>query len=337
MAWTKPSGSGTALTTEQENTLKFFKYSQPDDLLIASKDLRIPSESLNIEELITLSEQTGFLSIVNNVTDLQFTLLDSLSLPAFGSFRPNQFYLTEAENNLVLQSDLSVPLAQNFVFNITTTEEAQTNVINLMTANTVSNVRIKVVDTVSGVAFKYLPNRLAFDSGTGGIDLVSGMAPIDLGDSQLRFSPGRQLTITVDADQTGILGNAGGIPWLSVDLQRAEFRGMVWDHQVDWRKVTGTSVGDELVIKKGEHLLIDATLAQVDLTIDFTDSDNDNFYCYIMDYEETLNINDATILLGVDTLVFDSDNKERISTLIKDGSTVRVYSHKGEFKIEGNI
>ena len=84
MAWTKPSGSGTALTTEQENTLKFFKYSQPDDLLIASKDLRIPSESLNIEELITLSEQTGFMSIFNNVTDLQFTLLDSLSTPAAG-------------------------------------------------------------------------------------------------------------------------------------------------------------------------------------------------------------------------------------------------------------
>ena len=317
------------LTAEQEETLRFFIYSASEDLLIAKKDLRIPSASLKIEDLITLSEQTGFMSISNNVTGLQFTILDSLSLPSVGSFRPNQFFLKEAENNLILQPDLSVPIpTADFTFNITTTQEAQTNVINLMTSGAVNNVRIKITDTVTGIAFKYIPSRLAFDDGVGGLDLPSGVAPIDLEDSQLRFSPGRQLTIDVNADSTGILGNAGGIPWLSVDLQRAEFRSVGWLRDAESIKKDAAFVAENALT-----YLVDTSGGAVTVTIT---SDVNEFW--IGDWETTWsNTDKVSVIVGVDTVELKSANKGEMFRFTRQGSVFRVYNGAGEFQAEANI
>lgn len=321
----KPSGR---LTLTQKETLKFFEYDSLEDLLVAKKDIRIPSDSLRVEELLKISEQTGFLSIKNNVTNLQFTLIDALSNTS-GGFRPNNFFLVEAENNLVIQSDFSaaIPTA-NFTFEITTTQLAQTNTINLRTSGPVNNVRVKIVDTVSGIAFKFIPNRLSFDTGVDGIDLGTGIVPIDLGDSQLRFAPGRQLTITINADSTGFLGNASGVPWFSADLQRAEFRGIGWLQDAESIKKTSNFVAEN-----GLTYLIDTTSNPV--LVEITDDVNE---FWVGDWETTWsNSNDVTVDVGTDQVVSDAANKGKMFRFTRQGSVFRVYDGDGGFRVEANI
>ncbi len=316
---------------------QFLSYEPLSDTLIATKDLTLPSASLRFEELITISEQTGFLGLFHAIDGATFSLIDA-RFDDSGSFRPKNFFLKEAENNLVLQSDFSTPIAaKDFTFEITTTQLAQTNNIRLMASVDVINASVKISDKVTGIAFKYLPTRLAFDSRAGGTDLTVGNEVFELNKSPMRLAPGRALTVEVRADNAGFLGSPLGIPWLSIDLQRSEFRGLAWDHEVSWQHITSASPAEDRVIKKGSGLVVDATSGAVELSIDFSDAENDNFHCKILDHATTFNLNDVRIVIGIDTLVLDINAKNQENTLVRDGNTVRVYDGMGRFTFDGNI
>lgn len=205
------------------------------DRLMIDKDTQFPAGSLLLDDILRVSEQTGFIGITNNVTNDQFTVIDGRHNRTTGSFRPNQFFLTAGQSQQVLQSDDSVQItAAEFSFNYTSTLQGQTNIVEFKTYAALTNVRLRVTDTVSGVPFKHIPNRAAWDSETGGINFpTTGDNEYDLGGSELRLSPGREITIEVKADQAGFLGANQTTPYFAVQFQPAEFRGLAFDSQLN--------------------------------------------------------------------------------------------------------
>lgn len=205
------------------------------DTILVDKELQIPSGSLLLDDLLTLSEDTGFIGLTNNVTGDRFSVIDSRHDRTTGSFRPNNFFLTAGQAQNVLQSDDSVQItSSDFTFEYTTQLTGQTNVLEFKTYAALTNVRVRITDTVSGVAFKHLPNRAAWDSGENGADFpVAGDNSFDLDNSTLRLAPGRQLTFDVRADQAGFLGANQTTPYLAIQFQPAEFRGLAWTQDLN--------------------------------------------------------------------------------------------------------
>ncbi len=201
-------------------------------------DVQIPSESLRIDDIITVSENTGFLNIRNNVTQLNFQILDALHTRADGSFRPNQFFLrkqnTDEEGNdvgpRVFQPDFSSQIeSSDITFNYTTTILAQTNVLRFKTYATMTNVRMRIIDTTTGIPFKHIPSRVVWDSNENGLSFSQvGDNEIDLGSSTIRLEDGRGLTIEIKSNQNGLLGTSTGVPYFAGDVQLAAFRGLAW-------------------------------------------------------------------------------------------------------------
>lgn len=205
-----------------------------NNTVIVDTELQIPSGSLLLDDLLTLSEDTGFLGITNNVTGDRFSVIDSRHNRTEGSFRPNNFFLTGAQDQEVLQPDSSVQITSaDFTFNYTTQLLGQTNIIEFQTYAALTNVRLRITDTVTGVAFKHIPNRAAWDNGTQGLNFPTiGNNSHDLTDSSIRLAPSRQLTFEVRADQAGFLGQNQTTPYLAIQFQPAEFRGLTWEQSI---------------------------------------------------------------------------------------------------------
>ena len=191
------------------------------------EDIQIPSSSLQVGDLLTLSEGTGFLIITNNVDGNQFQAIDG-RFDTTGSFRPNQFFLSSQELSPVQTNADEILTANPLVFNYTVERDGQTNNLHVSVNEDMVNVRVRILDTASGKVFKHLPNRFAWDAQRGGFDAPAGDFVINMTGSPLRFATGRQLTIEIQADSVSLRGDANGVPFLSLDFQPATFRGIAW-------------------------------------------------------------------------------------------------------------
>lgn len=193
--------------------------------VLAPTNFGVQSGSIDFGDLITLSEAGGFGYITNRVTGATFTLVDFFSPRTAPSNNPQIFQLQNAETEYVIQPDDSTQITDNqFSYIETTTLSARSNSFILRTFAPMSNLRVKVTDTASGVAFKYLPDKSAWLSGEGGYDFVTGDNTVDLLDSPLPLEVGRQLTLEFQADNMTLLGNALGEPFFKIMAQLGEFK-----------------------------------------------------------------------------------------------------------------
>ena len=204
-----------------------------DGAILAPEDFSVESGSIDFGDIITLSEATGFLSIQNHESGDSFALVDSRFTRAEGSTVPRVFFLIEPENELLVQSDTSTIITDtDFTFTFTTTLFAQANSFVLQGSAPSTNVRIRISDAVTGVTFKYLPTEAAWIDGDEGLTLATGSTTIDLDNSPLRFAPNRQLRIEIQGDSINLLGNASNFPFISAQVQRAEFRDLAFGGEV---------------------------------------------------------------------------------------------------------
>lgn len=202
---------------------------------IFDKSIEVPSGSVDLGEVIILGEGANNVIIRDSVEDKIYYGIRS-EFNTSGSSAPTYRDL-EPEFLLDIQTDFGTTITTNPLFYsitgaVVAPKKRQVNVIYFKTGAVMINTRIKVTDNVSGVVVRYLPDKVAWDSGVGGFDLVSGDNTIDMlsddadtpgvynvGINPFLIQEGQQLDFEIVADSVSILGNVSEVPYLKADVQ----------------------------------------------------------------------------------------------------------------------
>ena len=195
-----------------------------------------PSGSISLSDVITLSEAgTELFShefvLGNSAVAVQSIIDDT------GTSQP---FLQAANNDRTstAQPVFDTTITTNpIVLPTLSSTDVQTNTFVLKANGAMTNVRLTLTDTATGLILKYIPNKIAVTSGTGGLDFVAGDVTINLnsddadtvdtfnlGFTPLRSLAGRLGSILIEADNMDLLGNSSGIPYVQNQLQSLSVR-----------------------------------------------------------------------------------------------------------------
>ncbi|AUR91467.1 hypothetical protein NVP1161O_025 [Vibrio phage 1.161.O._10N.261.48.C5] len=226
------SGGGTSDTTEngqipvKENGSFVASGMQKlaDGQILAPKNFGVESASIDFGELVTMSEQSGFVGIKNNFTDNKYLLVDFESPRNAPANSPRIFRTIEPEVTFDVQPDDSTLITgTELTFDYTTTLNAFTNSLTFKTQGAMSNVRVKISPQGSDLGLKYLPDKASWLSESGGLDFNDGLHEVDIFDSSLALTRNTPITVHIKADAITLLGNSSNIPYLQIKKQDAEF------------------------------------------------------------------------------------------------------------------
>ena len=123
--------------------------------------------------------------------------------------------------------DSQVLTAGPLLIPVVASSDNETDSILFRANGPMSNVRMTLTDTTSGVVLKYLPNKAAVQSGVGGMEFIAGdntinmssLEPNTAGMTNVGFTPvrlraGALTVVTIYADNINLLGNSSNIPYL---------------------------------------------------------------------------------------------------------------------------
>ncbi|MCH9664957.1 MAG: hypothetical protein K0U41_03825, partial [Gammaproteobacteria bacterium] len=214
----------------------------PNNELFFPQTVRFESNSIRFGDITRVSESNSFLSITNaQFSGTRFDLIDARRRRTSQSERPRQFFLTEAENNFIVQGDLDTEVTANpLIINYTATLTAQTNRLEFKNSQAMTNVRVRL-SYADGAqqTIKYLPNEASWLDGTGGIDFAAltdtatEVNFIEFPDSTIRLFTDDNITIEVRADSINLLGSNTGFPYINSVIQRGEFRDLAYLQDVE--------------------------------------------------------------------------------------------------------
>lgn len=223
-----------------------------DGTLLAPENFGVESGSVDLGDMLTLSEAGGYLAIWNNINNQQYYMVD-YPVPKDGpSGNPRYFRLNEAENLYTGQADQSKIINLNPLnFSYTTQLNARTNSFYLTAASPMKNVKIKISNPSSGVVLKYLPSKAAWETpSVAGYNFVAGDNFIDFKDSPLPLSAGVMLSFEIKADSMALRGSPANIPAVKSMVQRGETVVLSSSDEM-----TGGSIRDALVSLQSPYKL----------------------------------------------------------------------------------
>lgn len=231
-------GSGTSdSTTEGRIPVKSsgtfvnskLKYDSANDKIVSDTTIEVPAGTIELGDATTLSEGLQSLVLRDKVQD-EITYLVKSQFNTAGTGVPRYFKLG-AEFTLNVQPDDTFiitdnPLNYSIVGTVVSPDVRQINRITYRTAAAMTNTRVRITDNSSGVVIRYIPDKAAWESGTGGLDLITGDNIIDLlstdpsspGTYNLGVSPflvqdSQQLDFTIAADSVAVLGDGTQVPY----------------------------------------------------------------------------------------------------------------------------
>lgn len=199
------------------------------------KSINVPSASVNVGQVVTLSEGDEELLISNNINNSRGYAVKS-KWDETGSQLPD-FIGLGAQFNINLQPDDSTlltanPLAFSIVGAVTPPDIRQTNQVTFRSQSGMMNLRARITDNASGMVLKYIPNQAAWDAGINGIDFIAGDNIVDfisnepdsagvfnIGVSPFILASGQQIDVEIVGDTIDLLGAAIGFPYLSQLVQ----------------------------------------------------------------------------------------------------------------------
>ena len=197
------------------------------------KSINVPQASLNVSDTLSISEATFELFVRDHVAQTNAVGITSV-LDDTGS-QPLTLQSAGVKQTVEAQPIFNTEFNTNpFIAPLLATNTNQTDAVTIKTNAVMTNVRMTITDNVSGIIVKYIPDKAAVTSGTGGLDLISGDNRFDfnsdladvpasglfyLGFTPLRQFAGQASTFEIEADSVSLLGEPGGIPYLKNEIQ----------------------------------------------------------------------------------------------------------------------
>lgn len=202
--------------------------------ITADKSLNVPAGTINIGEVLGLSEGVADLVIVDRLKKAMSFSVSSGFEDSTGSAVPGYFDFGSGSEIVNQPLDTTVitanPSTGQIVSGVSAPNVRLTDRVMLRANGPMTNVRISIVDNATGLALRYIPNKSAFLSGVGGLDMIAGENTFFLasdeddtpGNFHLGFTPfltepGQVLNFTIAADAVDLLGEPGGVPYLAVE------------------------------------------------------------------------------------------------------------------------
>jgi len=201
---------------------------------IFDKTVNVPPGSLRVGEVLALSEGVTDLVISNLIKETFGLSINANFDDATGSAQP--FYVDYGSaQQLILQSDDTQVITTNPInFSLTGSVVAPNkrlvDRIILKTNGAITNFRVSITDNASGLVVRYIPNKRAFDSGVGGLDLGVGTNTFFLAASgtdtatehflgivPFLVEDGQLLDGVFVGDTMDMLGNASDVPYFEIE------------------------------------------------------------------------------------------------------------------------
>ena len=196
-----------------------------NDLFIPGT-LRTESGTVALGDVVDLSESGGFLSLVNNLDNRRYNVLDYHVPADAASSRPRRLRLSAAESRVVLNSGTGTSIqGREITATYTASGTGRINALIIATFAGYSNLRIRISNVSPGDAqpIKYIPSRQAWLDGTGGLTVTEiGEQTLRIDDSPLIYNNGRQYSITYRTSTGDLNGDSAG-PFLAVMAQTGSF------------------------------------------------------------------------------------------------------------------
>ncbi|MCP4650372.1 MAG: hypothetical protein GY853_09885 [PVC group bacterium] len=254
-------------STEEKLVNSPLSYDYVNDKLVSTVSLELPGDSLDVGDVLTLSEGTSTLVLTESVDDTHGAVITS-EWTAAGSSAPNCFELG-VETTLDKQTTDTTNITTNpLSFNFNATADSQVNALTFRTFATMSNVRAKVTHNSSNVIVKYIPSKVAWDTGTGGLSLILGDNFFDFisvgadtpGNFKFGVSPFRliyndQYDIEIAADAMALKGNASEFPYLVSNIQVGTNKDLALANDSNRAQSTGLLAGG--VISQASSTTVD--------------------------------------------------------------------------------
>ncbi len=202
------------------------------------KSINVPAGSINVGAAATLSEGGEDLLVLGNITDKRGFALTA-DFDGTGSMVPDYVNLGAEFNNVLQPVDTDIntqnPLEFSIIGGVTPPDIRQTNQVTFRASQAMPNVVARVTDTASGTVIRYIPDRAAWDSNTGGLDFIVGDNIVDfiskdpssagifnIGTVPFRLESGQQIDVELKSDSMSLKGVQAGpnfFPYLSQMIQ----------------------------------------------------------------------------------------------------------------------
>ncbi len=194
------------------------------DLRILNTELFLPgrpyieASGLDLGEVVRISESAGAVSYISSLDRIRRTLIGFRTPTNAASSRPRRLALTQAEQQLDVQANVSDPMtATELGGTYTINRQGRINAIQFFSQTAVFDVRVRITSGFDIV--KYIPSREAWDSGENGLDFTpGGQLLIRLDDSPL-FSAANQAFDIAIRKGSGTLLGSGGLPAFVIRIQ----------------------------------------------------------------------------------------------------------------------
>jgi hypothetical protein len=288
------------------------------DKVTANVTLEVPGGSIEIGETTSLSSCSESLILTQELTGESFYAATSLfddtgsSLPVY----PN----LGAEFTLNIQTVFTEtltdnPLTYSITGTVTSPNKRQVRDITFKTGAAMTNVRGKFTDNATGIIMRYIPDKYIYDTGTGGLDLISGDNKLDfistaasspgtynLGVNPFWINNGQQVDIEIVADSVNLLGDVSGIPYQVAQVQDGPLTFLSKKETADRHQTTGILEGGVISIATGTT--VDWTAGRGIVT-NYSDPENvivsDVTWDAVSGYTPTNLATDGTTLFGYDS------------------------------------
>lgn len=188
-----------------------------DNMIVATKDLEIPPNTLHLGDNIELHENGGFIENTTKTLSKRYILLD-YETGNSGSLQPVFYKRAALETNAIIQSDNETIMDNVTQINITPSTDSEVSKIYFDLAESVNNFKIKL--EVNGNDVAYYPSKNAWNDDTvEGYNLVEGINSITL-DPHFSFLTSYAVKFHFKGDSgVNIKGN-GITPYIAVDRQK---------------------------------------------------------------------------------------------------------------------
>lgn len=216
------------------------------------KTINVPAGSINVGAAATLSEGGEDLLVLGNITDKRGFALTA-DFDETGSMIPDYVDLGPQFFNALQPVDVNQtadnPLAFSIIGGVTAPDIRQTNQVTFRCDQPMPNVTSRITDAASGTVIRYIPDRAAWDSNTGGLDFIAGDNIVDfiskepstsgvfnVGTVPFRLEQGQQIDIEIRADSMSLLGVQAGpdfFPYLTQLIQEGPLTRMATEEYVD--------------------------------------------------------------------------------------------------------